>query len=145
MNRFGTIAPADFTPAWWLSGPHAQTLWPALVRRARPVPLARRRVAALIDERAHHVPLGTLRGVRERWPGRDDRGGARHESGSREQRPGHASTNRCATSHQHPRPAVTAFRDHVSRPRSANQAPLSRTVPADVGASATFDAAPGAC
>lgn len=44
MNRLGTIAPADFTPAWWLSGPHAQTLWPALVRRARPVPLARERL-----------------------------------------------------------------------------------------------------
>lgn len=27
------MRPADFRPAWWLPGPHAQTLWPALCRR----------------------------------------------------------------------------------------------------------------
>ena len=41
---YGTIVPADFTPAWWLPGPNAQTLWPALVRRARPVSLTRERL-----------------------------------------------------------------------------------------------------
>ena len=40
----GTIAAADFTPAWWLPGPHAQTLWPALARRPRPVALTRERI-----------------------------------------------------------------------------------------------------
>lgn len=44
MNRYGSIVPADFTPAWWLSGPHAQTVWPAMIRRARPVPLTRERL-----------------------------------------------------------------------------------------------------
>ena len=44
MNRFGTIAPADFTPAWWLPGPHPQTVWPALIRRTRPVALTRERL-----------------------------------------------------------------------------------------------------
>ncbi len=27
------IIPSKFRPAWWLRGPHAQTLWPSLVRR----------------------------------------------------------------------------------------------------------------
>ncbi len=27
------IRPSSFRPAWWLPGPHLQTLWPALVRR----------------------------------------------------------------------------------------------------------------
>ena len=44
MNRYGSIVPADFTPAWWLSGPHAQTVWPAMIRRTRPVPLTRERL-----------------------------------------------------------------------------------------------------
>ena len=38
-----TVATGDFTPAWWLPGPHLQTLWPALVRRVRPVPIKRER------------------------------------------------------------------------------------------------------
>ena len=42
--KHGTIAPAGFTPAWWLPGPHPQTIWPALVRRTRPVPLVRERL-----------------------------------------------------------------------------------------------------
>ena len=44
MSSHGTIVPADFTPAWWLPGPHAQTLWPALVRRTRTVSLTRERL-----------------------------------------------------------------------------------------------------
>jgi len=43
-TRYGTIAPADFTPAWWLPGPHLQTLWPALFRPTRPVSLTRERL-----------------------------------------------------------------------------------------------------
>lgn len=44
MSRYGSIAPAKFTPAWWLPGPHAQTVWPAVARRTRPVPLTRERL-----------------------------------------------------------------------------------------------------
>ena len=44
MSRYGSIVPADFTPAWWLPGPHAQTVWPAMVRRTRLVPLTRERL-----------------------------------------------------------------------------------------------------
>ena len=44
MNRYGSIVPADFTPAWWLPGPHAQTVWPAMIRRTRLVPLRRERL-----------------------------------------------------------------------------------------------------
>ena len=44
MKRHGSIVPSDFTPAWWLPGPHLQTLWPAFVRRSRPVPLTRERL-----------------------------------------------------------------------------------------------------
>ena len=43
-GRYGTIAAADFRPAWWLPGPHLQTLWPALVRRRSPVSLTRERL-----------------------------------------------------------------------------------------------------
>ncbi|QKT04636.1 hydrolase [Ectothiorhodospiraceae bacterium 2226] len=31
------IVRSDFRPAWWLPGPHAQTLWPHLLRRPRVV------------------------------------------------------------------------------------------------------------
>jgi len=34
-----TIEAGGFRPAWWLPGPHAQTLWPALVRRTPLPPL----------------------------------------------------------------------------------------------------------
>ena len=44
QTGYGTIVPADFTPAWWLPGPHPQTLWPALSRPTRPVPLTRERL-----------------------------------------------------------------------------------------------------
>ena len=39
----GTVTPGDFTPAWWLPGPHLQTIWPALIRRPRPVRITRER------------------------------------------------------------------------------------------------------
>ena len=42
--RYGTVAPAEFRPAWWLPGPHLQTVWPALTRRARRVSLVRERL-----------------------------------------------------------------------------------------------------
>jgi hypothetical protein len=33
------VDPGAFRAAWWLPGPHAQTLWPAFARRVRPPPL----------------------------------------------------------------------------------------------------------
>ena len=36
-------APA-FRPAWWLPGPHAQTLWPVLFRRPPRLALRRERL-----------------------------------------------------------------------------------------------------
>lgn len=44
VSRYGTIAPSGFRPAWWLSRPHAQTLWAALARRSPPVSISRERV-----------------------------------------------------------------------------------------------------
>ena len=41
--KYGTIATGGFTPAWWLPGPHLQTLWPALARRAPSAPIMRER------------------------------------------------------------------------------------------------------
>jgi hypothetical protein len=38
--RSGVIEPGGFQPAWWLPGPHAQTLWPAFTRRTALPPLA---------------------------------------------------------------------------------------------------------
>ncbi len=38
------IRAAGFRPAWWLPGPHLQTLWPALVRRRPQVVLRRERL-----------------------------------------------------------------------------------------------------
>ena len=40
----GSASPSDFQPAWWLPGPHAQTLWPALCRRRPRLPLRRERL-----------------------------------------------------------------------------------------------------
>ena len=77
------------------------------VQRRRPVALTGGDVGPPLDQRPHRPPVGAPRGVRQRLTGLDDRAGARHESGSHEQSPGHASTNRCATFHQHPRLAVT--------------------------------------
>ncbi len=54
-----------FQPAWWLPGGHAQTLWPVLFRRRRPLTLRRERVelpdgdelelAHLVDKRGPRV------------------------------------------------------------------------------------------
>ena len=38
------IHPSAFCPAWWLSSPHAQTLWPVLCRRRPRPPLRRERL-----------------------------------------------------------------------------------------------------
>ncbi len=38
------MQPTDYDPAWWLPGPHAQTLWPVLCRRRPRVPLRRERL-----------------------------------------------------------------------------------------------------
>ena len=43
-TRYGTVVPAEFTPSWWLPGPHLQTLWPALLRPTRAVSLTRERL-----------------------------------------------------------------------------------------------------
>ena len=40
----GSIEASDFSPAWWLPGPHLQTLWPALARRPPRVATTRERV-----------------------------------------------------------------------------------------------------
>lgn len=40
----GTVRDSDFQPAWWLPGPHLQTLWPALCRRLPPVGVRRERL-----------------------------------------------------------------------------------------------------
>lgn len=40
----GRIVASRFRPAWWLPGPHLQTIWPALARRRPRLPLTRRRV-----------------------------------------------------------------------------------------------------
>lgn len=38
------ITGSAFRPAWWLPGPHLQTLFPSLLRRRRPPPLSRERL-----------------------------------------------------------------------------------------------------
>ena len=38
------IIKSNFKPAWWLRGPHLQTLWPAMMRRKIPLDLSRERV-----------------------------------------------------------------------------------------------------
>ncbi|HCH66091.1 MAG: hydrolase [Deltaproteobacteria bacterium] len=44
----GRIVSSDFSPSWWLSGPHAQTLFPNTLRRA-PRPVVRWEVFELAD------------------------------------------------------------------------------------------------
>lgn len=44
----GRIVPSSFRPAWWLPGPHLQTLWPNLIRRP-PRPALRRERLELPD------------------------------------------------------------------------------------------------
>ncbi len=41
------IIQSDFRPAWWLRGPHGQTLWPSLVRRISVPPVRRERLELL--------------------------------------------------------------------------------------------------
>ena len=43
-GRCGTIVSSDFTPAWWLRGPHLQTIWAARVRRTPAIPVSRERI-----------------------------------------------------------------------------------------------------
>ncbi len=38
------MSSSRFKPAWWLPGPHLQTIWPALFRKRPPLKLARERV-----------------------------------------------------------------------------------------------------
>ena len=40
----GGVVTSEFRPAWWLPGPHLQTLWAAFVRRPGPVPATRERI-----------------------------------------------------------------------------------------------------
>jgi len=44
----GRIVTSSFRPAWWLPGPHLQTLWPSLIR-PRPQPALRRERLELPD------------------------------------------------------------------------------------------------
>lgn len=63
MTTTGHIVPSAFRPAWWLPGPHLQTLWPSLARpRPRP-PLTRRRVE-LPDGDFIDLAMGPTRGPR---------------------------------------------------------------------------------
>ena len=43
-GRGGTVVPGGFTPAWWLRGPHLQTIWAARVRRPPAIPVNRERI-----------------------------------------------------------------------------------------------------
>ena len=40
----GHVAASDFKPAWWLPGPHLQTIWPVLARRPPSLAMARERI-----------------------------------------------------------------------------------------------------
>ena len=40
----GRIVSSRFRPAWWLPGPHLQTIWPTLARQRPRLPLTRRRI-----------------------------------------------------------------------------------------------------
>ncbi len=44
MSLPPSVRPARFKPAWWLPGPHLQTIWPALFRRRPPLDLTGERV-----------------------------------------------------------------------------------------------------
>ena len=59
----GQILASNFQPAWWLPGPHLQTIWPSLARpRPRP-PLTRRRIE-LDDGDFIDLAIGTGGGPR---------------------------------------------------------------------------------
>lgn len=59
----GRIVESRFRPAWWLPGPHLQTLWPDLARRRPQLKLARRRVE-LAD--GDFIDLGLAPGTGQR-------------------------------------------------------------------------------
>lgn len=59
----GRIVESRFRPAWWLPGPHLQTIWPALARRRPRLPLTRRRVE-LADGDFIDLQLGAGAGLR---------------------------------------------------------------------------------
>jgi len=59
----GRIVASSFRPAWWLPGPHLQTVWPSLARRRPALPLERRRIE-LADGDFIDLALGTGRGPR---------------------------------------------------------------------------------
>jgi len=52
-----------FRPAWWLPGPHLQTIWPTLARRRPGLPLTRRRIE-LSDGDFIDLHLGDAAGPR---------------------------------------------------------------------------------
>ncbi len=43
-SPLGRTVASGFRPAWWLPGPHLQTIWPSLARRRPRLPLTRRRI-----------------------------------------------------------------------------------------------------
>ena len=59
----GTIAASSFRPAWWLPGPHLQTIWPSLARSRPDLRLERRRIE-LADGDFIDLALGQGRGPR---------------------------------------------------------------------------------
>lgn len=59
----GKIIRSQFKPAWWLPGPHLQTLWPSLVRRRANPALTQRRIE-LADGDFIDLAIGTNPGAR---------------------------------------------------------------------------------
>ena len=59
----GRIVRSRFRPAWWLPGPHLQTIWPSLARRRPPLALTRRRIE-LADGDFIDLALGVAQGPR---------------------------------------------------------------------------------
>jgi predicted alpha/beta-fold hydrolase len=59
----GTIVASSFRPAWWLPGPHLQTLWPSLARSRPDLSLERRRIE-LADGDFIDLALGEGKGPR---------------------------------------------------------------------------------
>ncbi len=58
----GSIVESEFVPAWWLKGPHSQTLWPVLLGRRPKLRLERERI---------ELPDGDFIDID--WSGRGDR------------------------------------------------------------------------
>jgi uncharacterized protein len=59
----GCLTTSRFRPAWWLPGPHLQTLWPSLMRRRPRLALTRRRIE-LADGDFIDLALGVPSGPR---------------------------------------------------------------------------------